>query len=266
MKTRRALQIIVGVLSLLVVLCILAALACVALVLLFPNMSATVSEVYDNLKVGFGLTAEKIGLAGMSYLVLLLGYVLPAILLLLAGILMFLRDKGKQGKYVAANIVALLAVAILTIFTIVFAKQFVSAFEQTAVTPLPFDWVVRLAFGGVLAVFVIFVGAALGVKPKKQISEEVAEDNAVVTESETKSATYETVAPGAEKQATAKGNATGYVPGNTSVSDVTKGAYGNGENLSPATIDKINKARMLFEIGAITQDEYIKLVNVYLKK
>ncbi|MCH5153202.1 MAG: hypothetical protein J1F68_04515 [Clostridiales bacterium] len=274
MKTRRALQIIVGVLSLLTVLCLLAAAVFVALVVLFPDMSQFASEIYEMFKVGFDVIANYIGLASVSFLVPLLAYCLPGALLLLAGVLMLLPNKGKQGKYVAANILALVGIAIIAIFTIVFAADlvsrtngdnhvwFVSTFSWTSA-----DTIVRLIFAGLLALFVIFVGAALGVKPKKEVTSEAHEEEAhAVTTAEERKSAYETVAPASVKQASVGSKTTEYVPSAMSVNDVTKGTYGNGEHLSATAIDKINKAHMLYEMGAITEEEYIKLVNVYLKK
>ena len=264
MKTRRALQIIVGILSLLVLLCLLAAVAFVALVMMFPNMTDA-ATIYDAIKVGFERIASTLGLGGIAFILPLLAYVLPAQLLLIAVILLFLHDNGKQGKYIAGNILSLIGVALMTIFTIVFANELVFKFDQSAVTALSFSWIVRLAAAGLLAIFIIFIGSALGVKPKKQASETVAEE-LVVTEISTDGETaYQTVSPANEQQATdAEINMT-YAPTGSSVSDVMNGIYG-GENLSPAAMDKINKARMLYDMGAITQDEYIKLVNAYTKK
>ena len=279
MKTRRALQMIVGILSLLVVLCLVVAAAFVAFVVLFPNTSPIATELYEMFKISFGVIANYIGLTGMSYLVPLLFYVLPCVLLLIAGILMLLKDKGKQGKYVAANILALIGIAIVAIFTILFAADLVSRVngENHVWVVDTFNWtsmdmIVRYVSTGLLVLFVLFVGLALGVKPKKveTAAEEVeaeAEVEQPQAQQEEEHSEYETVAPSSEQAATVEESTTEYVPSDTSVSEVTKGAYGTSdEQLSPFAIDKIKKARMLYEMSAITKEEYIKLVNVYLKK
>ena len=269
MKTRRALQIIVGVLSLLVVLCLAVVAACGALAALFPDMSAAVSEIYKKVMNGFDIVAEAFSIPAYTFLVPLLALGLPSLLLLLAAILLFLRDKGKQGKYVAGNVLALIGIAILTLFAVVFAKDIVFEFDKTAVTPLSYAWIVRLSAAGLLALFVIFVGSALGVKPKNVVAtESVLEEESTETKAEENenSATYETVAPTSEQQATQEQTASEYVPGNASVSEVTDGVYGKKESSSQNVMDKINKAHMFYQMGAITEEEYIKLVSMYLKK
>ena len=274
MKTRRALQMIVGVLSLLVVLCLVAAAIGVALVVLFPNMSSIATELYEMFTNSFKVIANYMGLAGLSFLVPVMFYVLPCVLLLVAGILMFLRDKGKQGKYVAGNVLALVGIAIITIFTILFAADLVSRVNGDTHVWLvgKFSWtsmemIARFICVGVLAVFVLFVGLALGLKPKKVETETTQETEQTETNEEAPPLPYETVAPTSEQQVTDNESTTEYVPSDTTVSDVTKGAYGTRDvQLSPTAIGKIKKARTLYEMGALTNEEYIKLVNVYLKK
>ena len=280
MKTRRALQIIVGVLSLLVVLCLLAAAVFVAIVTLFPDMSTVATELYQMFSKSFDVIANYIGLKGLAVLVPLLAYVLPGVLLLVAGVLMMLRDKGKQGKYVAANVLALIGSVIITVFTILFAADLVSRVNGDVhvwtVDTFSFtsmDTIVRIICAGVLALFVIFVGCALGIKPKKVATEEVAtqevateeQSEETVAKEETHSP-YETVAPGIVSQPTAGKDATEYVPNDASVEDVTNGVYSKREQLSTAAMEKIIKVRQLYEMGAVTEEEYVKLVNAYLQK
>ena len=275
MKTRRALQIIVGVLSLLVVLCLLAVAALIALVTLFDSMPQIAKELSDMLKAGFGVVASHIGLAGMPYLIPLLFYVLPGALLLLAGVLLLLPYKGRGGKYVAGNILALIGIAVITLFTILFAADLASRVNGDAHVWLidTFSWtstdtIVRLIMAGLLIVFVVFIGCALGVKVKDSPKTETdVNDQSAVTNAQQKAgATYETVTPAGEKQATAGKNTTEYVPVGVSVSDVTNGVYGHEKKNAPAAMDKIKKARILYDMGAITQEEFIKIVNSYLKK
>ena len=274
MKTRRALQIIVGVLSLLVVLCLLAAAVFAAIIALFPNMSTVATELYKMFNESFDVIATYIGLNGLYFLVPILAYVLPGVLLLVAGILMLLRDKGKQGKYIAANILALIGITVIATFTILFAADLVSRVNgYTHVwTVDTFSWtsmdtIVRLICAGVLALFVIFVGCALGIKPKQAKSEEVTEGETEVPQEEKKStSTYETVVPGTERQPITGKDATEYVPNDASVADVSNGIYRKKDQLSRAALDKIAKVRQLFDMGALTEEEYIKLVNSYLQK
>ena len=61
---------------------------------------------------------------------------------------------------------------------------------------------------------------------------------------------------------------TRYIPSDKlSVRSIVENAYGKPmEEISADTMVKINKIRLLYEAHALTQDEYIKLVNSYLDK
>ena len=269
MKTRRSLQVIVGVVSLITVACILGAAACAVLEMLFPNMSQTVSTVVDTLTNGFKVVAAYLGFANVWYILPILVYALPAALLLTATILLFWRDNGKQGKYVAGSVLALIAVAILSIFHLLFASDLTSFMQEHVWSHTPFEWtsmdtIVRYVAAGLLAIFIIFIGSALGVKPKKT-SEVATEEQSEEPLEATNRPTYETVNP-SEQQTDTVGEATEYVPTEASVSDVSNGVYGRGEQSDEALMAKINKARMLYDMGAITQEEYLKLVTSYAKK
>lgn len=288
MKALRVLQKIVGVLSLLVVLCVLVAAICVGLVQIFDL--AKLQTIYDTAINGFNVVANFVGLADLAFLVPLLAYVLPAQLLLIAGILMFLPYRGKQGKYTAANILSLIGIAIFSIFTLLFAADLVANGEAHIWFVSPFSWtavdtIVRYVALGLLALLVLFIGLALGIKPKnEQVTETVVEDESAVTEGSTESVQeeetvpFETVAPSEEQPVVETESApveeqveeeqvAEYVPiEDASVAEITNSAYGTEEEITPEVMDKINKARMFYEMGAITQDEYIKLVQSYLRK
>ena len=265
MKTRRALQIIVGVLSLLVVACLLAAGICVALVLLFPDFAASISGIYDKLSAGFETVANTIGLSSMAYLVPVLAGGLPCALLLLGAVLLFLPEKGKQGKNVAGIVLSLIGIAILTVFTLVFATDLVAAFDAVSFGPLSFAWLVRIVAGGLLAVFIIFIGSALGVKVQDEVAA-TEQEEVVVSETEGEAVTVETVNSQVQEQPAHTTDTVEYVPTHASVSEVADNTYGTEKQLSPEVVAKINKARLLYDMGAITRSEYTKLVETYTKK
>ncbi|MCH5152078.1 MAG: hypothetical protein J1F65_05430 [Clostridiales bacterium] len=308
MKTRRALQIIVGVLSLLLVAClIVAALAIVFLLYARDGAFETGSAVASAFYQGQNIVAEKLGLTeDLSFVVSLLAYGLPCLLFFLAAVLLFVHKTPKQAKYVAGSALALIAVTILTVYTIVCAPQLV--YGQDWESHAEFSWtaldtIVRFASAGLLGIFVIFAGSALGVKPKREkvaaSDESVASEAEPSTEQEIEQSQPEEVsADEAEEQTEAveptieeplittdveepqeapveveeaqidETPATEYVPQtDVTVNDVVANTYGaQNEELSPEAVAKINKLRLLLATNAITEQEYVKLVNIYLGK
>ena len=261
MKTRRALQIVVGILSLLVALCLLVAFT-VFVFLLYAreDVFETGTQIANTLNQGLQFVANTMGLNGqLAILVPVLFYGLPFLLLLLAAILLFSHKTAKQSKYVAGNVLALTGATIFTVFTVVCAKSILSGNAAS--------FYVRLAAVGLLGLFVIFVGAALGVKRKREQVAETAEQTDATIANTT---TYET----AEATETSDYLVVdeiandAYVPDpDITVNDVMQNIYGESEReLSPEVIAKINKVRLLYETDAITNDEYLKLVNIYLSK
>ena len=281
MKTRRALQKIVGILSLLVVLCMLAAAISVALSLIF-NMPA-ITSIFDSLKNGFNTIASLIGLTGLSFLVPLIAYLLPTILLLLAGIIVFLPDKGKHAKYYAAVIFALIGIAILTLFTGIFAADLVSGESTHLWYIAPFGWtatdtIIRYVAVGLLAIFLLFISLALRRKKHKK-QDATTEDEDAATESQENAETNETATcPCCEEHATehatettqttqaTQTTATEHEPTYTHThearaTETANRTYRKEEPTDPAITEKINKARMFYEMGVITYEEYVKITN-----
>ena len=228
MKTRRALQMVVAILAVTVLACLVAAMVFVALVQFFPDLSKTINEVYDVIAKGFSVVANKIGLANVAFLVPLLGCGLPASLLLIASILLFSRNKYKKRNYITGCVLALIGATVLCVFIIWFAPELLSWDPSISYKPTIAEEMagaalyVRIAFGVLLALFVVFVGCALGIKPKNP---EKAKETSVATNKED--------------------------------------SY---QQPTPETEEKIKKAKKLYEIGAITQEEYQKIKNIYLKK
>lgn len=297
MKTRRALQIIVGILSLIVATCILVVAAATTLFLYF-NLSEVGTEISG--AIYQGLSSIAISFFGLSeelaMLVPALFYGLPFALLLLAAILLFLHKTPKQAKYVASSVLALIGVTVLSVFTIWFAPTILGgnpyADSRSDIVQQMVDSAdyVRYAMGGLLGVFVIFIGSALGVKPKQAATEttddvatvegtvtETAETQAVVEDSEQPVVNEQTseqevvqiVEPITHTEVTPLADetpATEYVPDtDVSVKTIVQNTYGTEkEELSADAVAKINKLRLLYEANAITQEEYLKLVNIYL--
>ncbi|MCH5156490.1 MAG: hypothetical protein J1G02_01270 [Clostridiales bacterium] len=270
MKTRRALQIIVGILSALSLLAILGAAACVALAVLFPSNMPLLQDGYSTLKNGFIWAARYFSIGDMAYLLPLFAYVLPAELFLISAILLFLRDNGKQKKYIAGCILALIGIAISAIFTLMFASDLVVNVTKHAWYHAPIDWagpdmILRFVTAGSLALFIIFVGAALGVKVKDQAvtAEEQPEtdDSQAVVSKETNETVY---ASSEAQQSPAAIEDTTEPTQEPSISEVRSSVYSDDDNVLPY-LDKVKKARWLYDMGAITQEEFIMVVNSYAK-
>ena len=256
MKTRRALHIIVGILSLLVLICMLGAAACAGLAMWKPSQFELFNSYYQRLTYGVNQIAPKVHLAELSFLVPLLAFGLPALLLLIAVCLLFSRNKGKMGKYNAGCVLALIGMAILSIFTVVFASELVIKFDAVATTAISLAWLVRLVAIGALVLFVLFIGLALGLKGKKAepVTESAEPIDTPVEREQQPVATVE------------QRPFNDYVPVNTSVADVTNSIYGNSDEIDPETMAILARARKLVDAGALTYEEYQKLVKYYTNK
>ena len=304
MKSRRVLQIIVAVLSIATLVCL--ALTA-ALLLVAEHIDVMPQQLVDfatTFKSGLKSIADKFYLYDSVVPAVALGA--PALLLLIAVILLLTKSNGKEAKNVVGCIFALVGALVLTVFLMVFAKHL---FDE-ALLIAAFG-----ASGGLLALFIVFVGCALGVRPKRiritdvgeetettedaedasqlepaeekeevpQAAEEefeFEEDDEVEEESVTLEQINEQLAVldkifeqpkvTEEKHETVEQTedtpATQYVPHlNVSIHDVVERTYGkDGNELSSTTLQKINKVRALYEANAITEQEYIKLINKYL--
>ncbi|MCH5159682.1 MAG: hypothetical protein J1F66_02400 [Clostridiales bacterium] len=301
MKSRRVLQVIVAVLSLAVLVCMLLSAAFILAANHVDFLPNEVRDLTENFTSGLNAISNSYGLE--SVVVPGVAFGLPALLLLLALILILAKNRGKDGKNIVGCIFSLIGVLILTAFLILFAEDL---FAQSYLYPV---WG---ASGGSLALFVIFVGCALGVRPKKApiaefdetpenhaVVEETAEEVAIESIEEITAVSEEereeiepteheevdedikelnselTIAERVREMAveTAKVSdtdestpATKYVPHESvTIRDVVEETYGKeGDSLSSATLQRINKVRALYEAKVITEQEYIKLINKYL--
>ena len=270
MKSRRVLQIIVAVLSITLLTCLLLSAALIAVGKHLDVMPQLIGELADTFKTGLQEVASKYTIAVPAVALLA-----PAVLLLLAAILLLTRNKGSEAKNIVGCIFALVGAAILAAFLILFAKQLFA--EQLHL-------IVWCASGGVLALFVVFVGCALGVRPKRirvtaypeadehteDAATETQEASEVTAESTVENETEELEEDGETDETVdtaQEGELEDYVPNiDVTIHDVVEKTYGKeGAELSPNTIEKINKVRSLYEAKAISEQEYIKLMRKYLE-
>lgn len=282
MKSRRVLQIFVAVLSLAVLVC-MALVASMLLVAEHVDVTPQpIVEFSQNFKSGMRAVADRFYLYDEVVPAVVCG--VPALLLLLAVILILTKNKGKDTKNIVGCIFALIGVVVLAVFLCVFATDLFA--EALLVAGY-------CASAGLLALFVIFVGCALGVGAKKKpvAAEQAAEQDELPTEQEQHIEMEETVeenfveeelpndeAPVEEQQQELpteqeeeqeqeeQEEATQYVPHlGVTIHDIVERTYGKeNDELTKSTIAKINKVRALYDAKAITEQEYIKLINKYL--
>lgn len=296
MKARRGLQIFVAVLSIILLVC----LGLLAVVTYLNNyltfLPGQLVEFGDTFKAGLKAISDKEILGWYDEAVPAVFFGGSGLMLLLAIILILTKNKnGKDGKNIAGCIFALLGVVLPVACSIVFAKDL---YAESALL------IAYCVSGGVLALFVLFIGLALGVKPKKvaateaivdeqpadQVEQaveqqveptvhdephEVEKDEPVQEEivqdeperDEPVQEESEIVQPEREVEYKREQDvATEYVPyPDVTTRDIVQKSYGKqGDELNSTTLAKINKVRALYEAKVITELEYIKLINKYL--
>ncbi len=250
MKARRGMQITVGVLALLVASClVLFTLACVAFAFI-PKLPSAIADLPKQLKNGFVAVADWLTIGSLYYVVPLAAYAFPVLLLVIAAGLL-LSKKGKQGKYIAGCVLTLIGVAVIAGFSIVCAKPLLG---ENAI-------VLQGSAAGALALTVLFAGLALGLKPKQNPQEELEQAQSSEQKGEQVGATTE---EGTEEQPTEQEPVAPYVPQEVSVETAVEEVYGKEE---PKRVpdSKLETLKMLLDVGAISEEEYLKLLESYLK-
>lgn len=76
--------------------------------------------------------------------------------------------------------------------------------------------------------------------------------------------TAQNVNPQRQAAATYSAEDQPYLTQHFTVSDITDSTYGNVETITPQTLKKIQKLRLLLQTHAITEEEYVALVDSYL--
>lgn len=239
MKARRSMQIAVGVVALVAALAVVVITLLFAATLLFPNLFETANFTSGVFIDGFKTTADSLNMANIYYLLPILAYGLPALLLIIGALLLFSQYKGKQGKYIGGNVVVLVGMTILCAYSIIFAKDLLGANAL----------ILQCSAAGLLALTVLFVGLALGLK--------VAQPSTDETPAETEEQPTEVAAE------TTNDIATEYVPEEVSVKETLDEVY--GEEPKHVSDNKLSTLRMLLDVGAISEEEYLKLLESYLK-
>lgn len=303
MKARRRLQITLGVLTLITAIVLLAAMLAIGLAALFPEAEgfAKLRGWVQTPVNGLKSIALTLGAPKLYYLLPVLAYIAPALLMSLGSLLMLLRSKGKQGKFVTGFVFAAIGMLIANVFSIVFAKELFAGYAIAA----------QCGCAALLAVFVLFAGLGLGLKdksaqtsdsealPKDQSAEEQtepAEEFAAQQEEnqqqivQIETMGWENIAEqpqerpepqpaevGSEQiettpltaaepapQQQPQPQADEYVPQNLSVKNTVEEVYGKDKS-KQVSDSKLSTLRMLLEMGAISEKEYLSLLDSYLK-
>ena len=282
MKSRRALQIVVAVLSIVVLVGLALSAALVVVAKHIDVMPQQILDFTERFNSGLQDIAEPYQMA------IIFGA--PALLLLL-GIILLLVKKGKEAKNIVGCAFAVVAVLGLAVFFSIFADQLFGVL---------WTLIVWLACGGVAALFVLFACLSIFLRPKRtsvtvfteampvedlvsvtvEDSEEAdtAVEQEASTEVETAEEEVESVEEAVEEpeaeteevekapeEATPETPATQYVPNlGVTIHDIVEKTYGEGVELSDTTLKKIAKVRSLYQAKAISEQEYVKLMRKYL--
>lgn len=263
MKDCKFIRIVTAILTLVSAV----ALLCIAALLTLFFVGSIQLEFVRNLAVGIADTVAQIPFlknlndATGQLVFIAISVALPALLLLIAAPVEFSKPKKSAGKYIFACICVVLSAAILTLVFEFFGKEiFGENFVTARILIAAISAVVSL-FSVVCAIWLHLENKTSDVfsqkKKQKQIVEETAENT------EQSPAEEHEEQPIAEVQTPA----TEYVPTDiATISDIVDNTYGNNTNLQNVNMKKIDAVRALFDAGVITKDEYVALVDAYLKE
>ncbi len=275
MKNCKALRIATGLLTLIAAIALLS----VAILTALPfAVGATLLGFFEQLQNGVSAFVDSLPpLSNLpqnvgELLFLAIGLALPAILWLVASLTLFSKQKKGRGKYVFAAIITLIAAVWFAIVAEMTCETFFGEMQIVA-------RIVAAAIGALIALLaaLLLVGLAHAKKREPQPAIETCEEEQTAeTETDEQVETEQTVAttqtePTAEQQvpqnkAEEISPATEYVPVDMhSVSEIVEDTYGNNVTVKGINMKKIEAARSLLDAGIISKDEYIALVDAYLK-
>lgn len=275
MKNCKALRIATGLLTLIAAIALLS----VAVLTALPfAVGATLLGFFEQLQKGVSAFVNNIPqLSSLpqnvgELLFLAIGYALPAVLWLVASLTLFSKQKRGRGKYVFAAILTLIAAVWFAIVAEMTCETF---FDEMQI-------VARIAAAAVYALIallaaLLLVGLANTRKRQQSVdtdceqeAEKIAEETEQVEQVETEQTVAttqtETEQPLPQNKAEEVSPATEYVPVDMhSVSEIVEDTYGNNVTIKGINMKKIEAAHSLLDAGIISKDEYIALVDAYLK-
>lgn len=100
--------------------------------------------------------------------------------------------------------------------------------------------------------------------PEQPTRQDTAKNAAQIENAKPADTTAQNVNPQRQVAATCFAEDQPYLTQHFTVSDITDSTYGNVETITPQTLKKIQKLRLLLQTHAITEEEYVALVDSYL--
>lgn len=286
MKDCKFLRILNALLALFGTIVLFALSVVTALPLLGITVTGIVAQLADGINTAVAQIPflssldAKIG----SLIFVCVTFALPFVLLLVATLVLFSKPKKSTAKYVFASIVTIIAVVIFCGIVELFCAALLGEASLAA----------RLSVAGVLALYALLSALLIVLLHKKnKIVEEVAEeqpetiaetdvaegvpteqdDDLDVAAEQIAEAMSEVVATSQEVEEEPKPQekveitpANEYVPvDRDSISEIVEHTYGTKTAVKSVNMKKIAVARSLLDAGVISKDEYIALVDAYLR-
>lgn len=100
--------------------------------------------------------------------------------------------------------------------------------------------------------------------PEQPTRQDTAKNAVQIENAKPADTTAQNVNPQQQAAATCFAEDQPYLTQHFTVSDITDSTYGNVETITPQTLKKIQKLRLLLQTHAITEEEYVALVDSYL--
>lgn len=297
MKARKKLQLTVGILTAVAAALMLLTMLLLGAVALFPQAFGSLSVFVENLVAGFHEIGALLGMTETYYVFPMIAYLLPLPLLAVGAVFMLVRRKG-NAKYIFGCVLGLLGVAIPCAFSLAFANYLVgshlvlrcvgafllavyvtlvglslglkdkrkvaTAEEATTETATPIEIVAEPTEIVAPTETEEPTEVALFDEPtsaeqttEQAPTEQTPSENAEPAIEQTTE--FERQAPTVEEQAPAQ-----YVPEEVSVREAVDEIYG-AEKPKQVSDSKLSTLRMLLDVGAISEAEYLSLLESYLK-
>ncbi len=269
MKGARALQIILGILSVILTI----ALGSITLLVILPmTFSADLTNVVSILRTAIEATvdiANSFGLTGIAYVLPCVVFALPTLLMLVATNLLLFGKKRSTG--VGGCVLGTIALAIFDAFVCYFAKQLVG--EKLVM-------LLYIIVGATTLFYLLFV-VLYGTVSKKYckkcyeyyLYDDVPIDYEYDVDTQTDTSNtdsvdvvVEEIAPVVVEDTDGDGQVLFMAQDYSSVSDISDETYNHTDVLSQKVLEKLKLARDLYEKGAITKDEYLNIVQKYLEE
>ncbi len=256
MKARRTLQIILGVLAILLVAAALFVTVLVAFADKIPDSFGALKTYAVTYAEGIQQLVAETPASQAFALIPAAAHAVPSLFLLLGAVLIFIKNKGIEGKNIAGSLFVLIGGTMLAVFVCVLTYLGVQQYiKETA-----FAAAISVALIVLFAVLALCVGRkAVAIAPlTAQTEEEQQPEQPAENDQSGDVAEQQAEQPAQESPAVEES-----YNSENSVSATVNDVYSPDHNR--LTKSKIDKLHVLLEMGAITEEEYMKLLQSYLK-